>query len=386
MKPSLRETKVNKVYTTRTFESKSRLNSLTGLTNEATSMAGTVFFSVGKSRETKQFIPQQIPVLKSIRPRESPFSLTCRKSLVTDGSTQLMFRRFEFDSQRIPDRVSKITDKKSNCALDQSQEILNSKFGCMHSKANEVTGPSILPQSTKQHFMKVPKPSQQAGNSTIYPPTPDSEGKPIQFYDQSEQARDENENLGSANQVSGEVAKTPNAQYKTSKRRMTKMTKNPLMFDLEEDSHISRVEDYRGQSESSVNFKRAEGTGHVLEETVEASFPKVKDLSVQLKDLLNQKLTGRVVLDLKNLKHHHRPSVDLRSVGQEDRFTSMSSAMGELSQSSRSILIKPRPLFSASLGLAAQASNSPTKRFSFAARKKVAFAKNKMVLLFEKGL
>ena len=184
-----------------------------------------------------------------------------------------------------------------------------------------------------------------------------------------------------------------NAQYKTSKRRMTKMVKIPMIVtENSEDASDTDKEESKKSHESGYSFsdKRHELKASLQEDRgkehkeVKNERRESVDLAVQYKDLLNQSITRKVVINT-NQPKRHRPSIDLGNLVQNRNWMPIGHQGDRTAQSSKSILAKPKFQPKSSQAITTASSNQKiTPDHWTSSKKKVVFAKNKMVLLFEK--
>jgi hypothetical protein len=258
------------------------------------------------------------------------------------------------------------------------------------------------PKSKKTFLVRLPKKSTQIANTWIEPPSPDPNStkgnlKPLG------QVVSHPATAAQQPHLSDDILETfsRNAQYKTSKRRMTKMTQNPQLVSV-------NSENGSGSKEEPSSESNSQGTDHSSECKLllgkpegETEDPKnlkqclsgfnvaKQDLTNQFKDLLNTNINKKVILDSSDPRKH-RPSVDLMALSQHQKWGKVGVGVNKSDkfQSAKSILVKSTKF--APLGRNGTIKNSgkdqpASQDRSQSAKKKVVFAKNKMVLLFEKG-
>jgi hypothetical protein len=237
------------------------------------------------------------------------------------------------------------------------------------------------PISSKKFLIKLPKKLTGVASTVLSPPTP--ELKPNRRAGIPQQQFNVDHILETFSR---------NAQYKTSKRRMTKMTKNPLMLTVNsEDGGSQRPEDEHSSQENSQA---------TLHSSVVSELP-IKPAGVNQQQLPLQTEVGPRT----NAKHpdpgvqFHQNSkknpdqkvvLNLKNHGQNVLWSRLAQTGTDRHQSAKSILVKGKHQAayfrqpSAAKNTAQQSTQDNERPQS--AKKKVVFAKNKMVLLFEKGV
>ena len=165
------------------------------------------------------------------------------------------------------------------------------------------------------------------------------------------------------------------------------MTNNPMIISEEEEQNSNDTSEH---ARSSVNsdtpktFRDARRKGTRMVRPLRTEDNSTGDLAVLFKDQLNQDLREKIILDIKQARQS-RPSIDLGVLAQDQMWMKLGSSQEMRVHSTKSILVKPR--FEPRSSKAILAKNSvplSTQDNSQSAKKKVVFAKNKMVLLFEK--
>jgi len=269
-------------------------------------------------------------------------------------------------------------------------------------KSNMAMMDGTTPKSQKTFLVRLPKKSTQVATTWIEPPSPDANNtkgnqKPHgQIIPQPAKAAQQ--------PITGDdILETfsRNAQYKTSKRRMTKMSQNPQLVSVNSDNGSGSKEE--ASSESNSQGTDQSSASKLLSSKPEAELQDPKnlkdclsgfnvakqDLTNQLKDLMNTNINKKVILDSSDPRRH-RPSVDLTGLSQHQKWGKVGGGMNkpEKYQSAKSILVKSTKF--APIGRNGTIKNNgkdlqASQDRSQSAKKKVVFAKNKMVLLFEKG-